>query len=73
MQTLITEGARSSCEHRLPAGSRADHAQLVTLYTDEQFFSTPPFGDPSEGGDRKECVQSLSRSAAPQQAEWGLD
>src|ERR1700730_9580319 len=39
MQTLITEGARNACEHRLPPGSRTDRARLVTLYTDEQFYS----------------------------------
>ena len=41
MQTLITEEARNCCELRLPAGSRNDRAQLVTLYTDDVFYSDP--------------------------------
>src|SRR5450631_294633 len=41
MRTLTTEEARNSCEPRLPAGSCADHARLVTLYTDDQLFSDP--------------------------------
>src|SRR5450631_2942011 len=40
MQTLTIEEAGNS-EPRLPAGSRADHARLVTLYTDDQLFSDP--------------------------------
>jgi hypothetical protein len=41
MQTLITEEARNSCELWLPAGSRNDRGQLVTLYTDDLFYSDP--------------------------------
>ena len=41
MQTLITEEARNCCELRLPAGSRNDRAQLVTLHTSDLFYSDP--------------------------------
>jgi hypothetical protein len=41
MQTLIIEEARTSCELRLPAGSRNHRAQLVILDTDDLFYSDP--------------------------------
>ena len=41
MQTLIIEEARNSCELRLPAGTRNDRAQPVTLHTNDVFCSGP--------------------------------
>ena len=41
MQTLMTEEACNACELRLPAGSRNDRAQLVTLHTSDLFYSDP--------------------------------
>src|ERR1700704_3406799 len=63
MQTPTTEEARNTCGLRLPVWTGNDLAWLVPFHPDDLFFFRPL---PSDGGNRKQCVRSLSRTAAPQ-------